>query len=654
MSYTKNFKSIESYVQQKIKAEFCFNNKPFYYIVPMFPYPSGNIHMGHIRNYTLSSVYAAYKKSKGYNVLHAIGFDSFGLPAETAAIKHHVAPKTWTESNIETMMGDFSSMGFNFDRTHTVKTHEFSYYKFEQDIFKQAYKSGLVYKKEQFVNYDPVDKTILSNEQVKNGKGWRSGADVVRKKMPMYFFNIRKYAIELDSMLSQLDWPSKVIEMQRHWIGIQNGHDITFQFTEGMVAVFRKSNMADINTVVMGINHPFIKNIESGASFQEWLEISSQGSVSQKNNIGMKNYYITKYSVCYEGRTVPIVIDINREEECIFTSDTVPDSGQTTIGNYIEIKPATYIGLKDWCISRQRYWGNPIPMINCNVCGDIASPDYIELPVDLKPNGSGNVLKQSQDFENCTCPQCGNSATRVTDTMDTFVQSSWYYHRYINPQSKDMIPKADTQVDLYIGGVEHATMHLIYTRFFHKMLRDFGMVTTDEPIKKLITQGMVCKKYQNSEGKTVSAKMSKSIGNVVAPKEYIDQYGADAVQMFTVFAAPPGDNFDFESSGMVGTFRFLDEVYRYFFEENKAVKNVVESKTIQTMRKLMDYVEREFEGRGNLNTIIPQIMVAFKEMKRTNFINSSVKESVERDFISQLAIFAPHLSEYITDHVLNK
>lgn len=652
MSYSDQFKTIEAYFQNKDKQDFSFNDKPFYYIVPMFPYPSGNIHMGHIRNYSISNVIARYKKTRGFNVLHPIGFDSFGLPAEVAAIKNKVTPNEWTKKNIVTMISDFKSIGFDFDWSNTVKTHEFDYYKFEQDIFKRAWNNGLIYKKDKYVNYDPVDKTILSNEQVHNGKGWRSGATVIRKKIPMYFFNMKKYAIELnDSLKEMTGWPQKVIDMQKNWIGIIDGVNNSFKFNHFNLDIF--NSIEEPSTVLIGINHEFVKHFHDKPEFNQWFTENNKGSVSEKTTFNKKNWFETSYCVNFNNKIIPIYIDMNRDEEAIFVKDISSINSTIEVGSFVSSTPHKFIGLKDWCISRQRYWGNPIPMISCDKCGDVPSEDNVKLPEELIPDGNGNILDKTPEFVNCKCPSCGGDAFRCTDTMDTFVQSSWYYQRYVNPNSTNMIDNPAIQIDTYVGGIEHATMHLIYTRFFHKMLRDFNIVSTDEPIKKLITQGMVCKKYEKPDGTIASAKMSKSLGNVVAPNEYIDKYGADAIQMFIIFAAPPTDNFDFEDAGIVGTFRFLDDIYRYFFETNNSTKNMDEKETYKIIQKMTKYIDQEFEGRGNLNTIIPQLMMAFKAIKKTDFKDVQLKTKIEEEFISNLSIFAPNLSEYIKDFKYN-
>lgn len=648
MNYSENIKQIHSEYQNREKVEFNPHNK-FKYIVPMFPYPSGKIHMGHIRNYTISNVVANYYRNKGHQVFHPIGFDSFGMPAENAAIKNGVSPSAWTEQNIEQMINDFKKVGFNFDWEHSIQTHKFDYYKFEQDIFKRAFEEGIIYKKSQYVNFDPEDNTVLSNEQVINGKGWRTGAQVIRKKIPMYFFNMKKYGQRLHEGLNECtQWPKRVIEMQKNWIGYEEGTYFTFAFSRfPSISVFSSPKIKEANSIIVGINHPWVENFENKDSYQKWINTSSSGSVSMKDNFNKKIQFNTEYAVVIGKKTIPIVIDMMGDTEAVFSAQVVESHNVPMIGEIEDTFDGIFIGLRDWCISRQRYWGNPIPVINCNACGDVVSDDYVQLPVDMIPDGRGNVLERNEDFVSCICPKCNQPAKRYTDTMDTFVQSSWYFHRYISPNAQEMIEFPDTQIDHYIGGVEHATMHLIYTRFFHKMLKDFGMVSTEEPIKKLTTQGMVCKKYTKPDGSIASAKMSKSIGNIVEPNEYIEKYGSDALQMFMIFAAPPDQNFDFEDAGIVGTYRFLDEVHQYFFGTNNAVKNIDEITCIEQINKMEKYIENEFERRFNLNTIVPQIMIAFKSMKKTNFINEEVKKDIENRFVKQLSIVAPQISYFI-------
>lgn len=642
-----------TYQDQKDSIDQCYNNKntetpqsKFTYVVPMFPYPSGNIHMGHVRNYTITNAIAQYFKVKGQSVVHPIGFDAFGLPAENAAIKHQKSPNDWTESNIAKMKDDFQSIGFDFDWQACAQTNDPKYYSFEQEIFKKAWEAGIIYKKEQYVNYDPVDHTVLSNEQVKDGKGWRTGADVVRKKIPMYFFNMKKYAKCLyeDLNIIKNDWPSKVIEMQKHWIDYQVGTYYQYQVEEQAIDVFEKT--PNFNAISIGINHPFVQSF-TNKEFSAWIKENEVGSVSSKNNFKSKKLFDTGYFVNRDNVQMPVFIDMNADDEAIFTKID-KEASYMNEAVFIKSYEGEFIGLKDWCISRQRYWGNPIPMIECSDCGDVPSADFVELPTNLIPK-VGNALSHEASFVNCTCPNCGKEASRCTDTMDTFVQSSWYFHYYVTKIFGDQygITNPETQIDYYVGGIEHATMHLIYTRFFHKMLKDFGYVNTDEPIKKLITQGMVCKKYTNDEGKVVSAKMSKSVGNIVEPGPYIEQYGSDALQMFMIFAAPPNQNFDFEDAGIVGCYRFLEDIYRYFFIDNTSQKTFNDQQATVAVEKMVQQFDKEFNGRFNINTLIPQLMTTFKTIKKTQFESNEVKKEVEDTFVKYLSIFAPKIGFYI-------
>jgi leucyl-tRNA synthetase len=643
MTYQTAINSIEQCYRNKHVAS---PNAKFTYVVPMFPYPSGNIHMGHVRNYTITNAISQYFKVKGQSVIHPIGFDAFGLPAENAAIKNQKSPNDWTENNIEKMKKDFQNIGFDFDWEACTQTNDPKYYSFEQEIFKKAWNSGIIYKKEQYVNYDPVDHTVLSNEQVKDGKGWRTGADIVRKKIPMYFFNMKKYAKALyeDLDIIKNTWPSQVIEMQKHWIDYQVGIYRQYKINKQTIDVFEKQNK--FNAISIGINHPFVESFKND-DFSSWVKENEVGSVSNKDSFKKKKIFDTGFFVEYDTNKIPVFIDMDGDDEAIFTKiDKEPKCEIECI--FVKEYQGEFIGLKDWCISRQRYWGNPIPIIHCSDCGDIVASEFVELPTDLIPK-IGNALSHEPSFVNCSCPSCGKTATRCTDTMDTFVQSSWYFHYYITKifGNDYGITHKDTQIDYYVGGIEHATMHLIYARFFHKMLKDFGYVNTNEPIKKLITQGMVCKKYVNSEGKTVSAKMSKSIGNIVEPQQYIEQYSSDALQMFMIFSAPPNQNFDFEDAGIVGCHRFLDDVYRYFFEENNAQKTFNQNQAKQAVEKMIQQFDREFTGRFNLNILIPQLMTAFKTIKKTQFVSEDIRKEVETNFVRYLGIFAPKISHYI-------
>lgn len=643
MSYKEQMSCIDTFYANKKSVT---PTTDFTYVVPMFPYPSGNIHMGHVRNYTITNVISQYYRVKNKSVIHPIGFDSFGLPAENAAIKHKKTPYEWTENNIAKMKTDFKNIGFDFDWDACVQTSDPQYYSFEQEIFRKAYTSGLIYKKDKYVNFDPVDNTVLSNEQVKDGKGWRTGADIIRKKIPMYFFDMKKYAKELFISLDDIKdgWPSKVIDMQKHWIDYQIGTYYQYKVQDQIINVFEKTSK--YNSISIGINHSFVDNFSTPA-FVEFIKDNEKGSVSNKDNYKKEQVFDTGYFVIKNGQKIGIFIDMNSDEEIVFTQFATNSTCETEVA-FIQSFEGEFIGLKDWCISRQRYWGNPIPVVYCDTCGDNVDNHFVPLPTHLIP-GIGNALNNYAEFVDCSCPVCGSKAKRCTDTMDTFVQSSWYFHNYITRIFGENygITHKDTQIDYYVGGIEHATMHLIYARFFHKMLRDFGYVNTNEPIKHLITQGMVCKKYTNEDGKVVSAKMSKSIGNIVEPQPYIDQYGSDSLQMFMMFAAPPQQNFDFEDAGIVGCSRFLEDVYRYFFIENTSQKSFTEEHAQTAISKMINTFDKEFSGRFNINTLIPQLMTTFKTIKKTNFVNENIKQQVEEDFVRYLSVFAPKIAYYI-------
>lgn len=605
----------------------------------MFPYPSGTMHMGHVRNYAISDAVARFYASQGYEVSHPIGFDAFGLPAENAAIQYGVHPSEWTAQNMNTMRKDLESMHNMFDNTSWIATCDPQYYTFEQDIFKRAYREGYIFIKEEYVNFDPVDQTVLSNEQVIDGKGWRSGAVIERRRIPMFFFDIRRYAKELHDGIDGLtEWPNSVKRMQQEWIGYREG-EVMPVIIDGIEYDIFIDN-PDINAIVFGVNTEWALNRKDSA-YQEW--ISQQGSVSAKHTKGAKHYFYTEHYAVMDGRQIPIVIDAMGHDYTITSSDIInaPCVYEVNIGKR---RPGSFIQLHQWCISRQRYWGNPIPMFNCDTHGVVESQGYRK--VDIHRTHCDN------DMAVCGC----KDAQPIQDTMDTFVQSAWYYHYYASKfhGQNNGITDKDSIVDVYIGGIEHATMHLIYTRFFHKMLRDMGYVNADEPIKRLITQGMVCKTYQNPQGQTVSAKMSKSIGNIVAPGPYIDQYGSDAVKMAMIFAAPPDKNFDFEDSAIVGTYRFIQQVERYFTDNwNADIKYTIQEcdKVITTMEQ---HCQRVFTSPVfNINTFIPQLMTSFKTMSRTAFTSDEEKRRYEQRWMKQAWIVMPMTIEKIQAAIKN-
>lgn len=617
--------TIEQYIQKSSNKSYQWDKSKAQtkYIVPMFPYPSGKLHMGHIRNYTITDMIARYYQNQGYNTLHAIGWDAFGLPAENAAIKNGVEPQAWTYQNISDMKEQMKKMNFSFDWGREITTCDESYYHFEQEFFKKMFNAGIVFIKESYVNYDPVDKTVLANEQVINGKGWRSGASVVKKKIPMYFIDMKRYAKRLIDDMSELnEWPKEVIEMQKNWINYQKGDYYYYNINGIDIAIFNNKKSQPQNVVVGGINSKIADMMKNNPAYQNWF--NSVGSVSRKDNFN--DYFETPFSFEKDGQIYPAIIDFAFDDEMIFSYQAhVVEYNSTIIQSQFK-KEGDFFGIRDWCISRQRNWGNPIPIIHCEDCG-------------MQENQ--NIVKPYETYKTCVCPNCSKPARMETDTMDTFMESSWYFHRYYSVEDEKMISQPSMQVDFYVGGIEHATMHLIYARVMHKIFQDFGMVQTNEPFKKLITQGMV-----NKNG----TKMSKSKGNTVEPMEYIEKYGSDTVRMFMLFAAPVEQSIEFNDAGIKGSYRFINQIIDYYINQKiDSQENVDENDTQKEMKEFKSIFEREINGRLKFNTIISKAMIVFKKMKNTKWTNDEIKFNMEKDFIHIINPVIPHVSEYIIE-----
>lgn len=621
------------------------SDKEKFYCLSMFPYPSGDLHMGHIRNYTIGDVIARYQWLQNKQVLHPIGWDAFGLPAENAAIANKQPPAIWTMQNIERMRSQFKQMGYSFDWSRELKTCDPSYYRWEQWLFVQLFNKGLIYKKNAVVNWDPVDHTVLANEQVIDGRGWRSGALVERREIPQWFIKITAYADELLSGLDHLPgWPERVRTMQRNWIGRSQGINIDFtvdisdQPTQTQsdsqsnssvhkLTVFttRADTLFGVAYIAIAPEHPlaliaaakdpkvadFIqqaahtKVAEADIATQEKLGICLQTTAIHPLTgatlpIWVANFVLMQYgsgavmavpahdqrdfefAQKYSIPFIPVIEPANKTD-WDFTAAAYTEAGILINSNewngldsdlakqkiseaLIAQKHAQYqinYRLRDWGISRQRYWGTPIPIIHCSICGDVAVPETdlpVVLPTDLIPEGSTSPLKSTPSFYETTCPQCKAPAHRETDTMDTFIESSWYYARFCCNDQDNVL--ADERcdfwvpVDQYVGGVEHAILHLLYARFIHKLLRDFNLLHSDEPFLNLLTQGMVLKD---------SHKMSKSKGNVVAPQALVEHYGADTVRFFIIFAAPPEQSLEWSDHGVEGAYRFLRKVWQFAY-----------------------------------------------------------------------------------------
>ena len=732
-----DFKKIENKWQKTWKDEKTFKtvddfSKEKYYVLEMFPYPSGKLHMGHVRNYSIGDAIARIKKMQGFNVLHPMGFDSFGLPAENAAIKNNVEPSEWTENNTKEMEEQLDKLGFSYDWDREVSTCRPDYYRWMQWIFIQFYKKGLAYKKENPVNWCPSCKTVLANEQVVNGECERCKSTVGKKNLSQWYLKITDYADELLKDLDKLeDWPDKVKTMQKNWIGKSIGAEISFDIVDfdKKLNVFttRADTVFGVTYMVISPEHPFVKELIKGrpeekAALDYIEEVSHKNDIERSSTVGEKTgVFIGRYAVnpitakeipifisdyvlmgygtgaimavpAHDQRDfdfakkfnldiVPVVepndsdIDVNNLSESFEAEGKMINSGEfnglnnrEAIAKIIDYITEKGIGkktvnyrLRDWLISRQRYWGTPIPMINCPKCGWVPEKEEnlpILLPKDVEFTGKGeSPLATSKDFANCKCPVCGGEAKRELDTMDTFLDSSWYFLRYCDPHNESMpFSKEKTDywmsVDQYIGGVEHAILHLLYSRFFQKVFRDLGLVSNDEPFKRLLTQGMV-----NKDGK----KMSKSIGNVVSPDEIINKYGADTARLFILFAAPPEKELDWSDEGVEGSYRFLNRVYRLAMEtvertnaeqnSSKAKddnKNSDDKELLLMMNAAIKKVTEDAGGRFNFNTAISSIMELVNECYRYKELdNARIDILVEavKNVIILLYPFAPHIAE---------
>lgn len=701
-------------------------NREKYYCLAMLPYPSGELHMGHVRNYAISDIIARYQHMKGLNVLQPMGWDAFGLPAENAAIQRGLPPAEWTHKNIKKMRKQFQQLGLAYDWKREFATCEPEYYRWEQWLFVQLYKKGLVYNKSSVVNWDPVDNTVLANEQVVDGKGWRSGAVVEKREIPQWFFKITAYADQLlDGIDTLVDWPEQVRSMQRHWIGRSQGVEITFKVSKlkHKIITFttRPDTLLGVTYLAIAPEHPLAKlAAEDNKAIGKFIKSCQQGSVAEadiatqekhgidtgffaihplskkKLPIWIANFVLMEYGTAavmavpahdqrdFEfahkyGLPIQQVIQPKKKTDADLTMAAYTGGGKLinseqfdgldneaakqVITDYlVEHKLAqttTTYRLRDWGISRQRYWGTPIPIIHCKHCGAVPVPETdlpVILPTDLIPDGHGSPLTQCSEFIKTQCPQCGKAAKRDTDTMDTFVESSWYYARYCSfDQEQSMLDeraKYWTPVDQYVGGIEHAVMHLLYARFIHKVLRDEGLLNSDEPFKKLLTQGMVLKD---------GAKMSKSKGNVVTPAPLLKKYGADTVRLFITFAAPPEQSLEWADSGVEGSHRFLKKLWN-FAQQVKPQVTAYEPSTIslvdsddksirtnyQQLHQILQKATHDIE-RLQLNTVVSAAM------KILNLLTPLKPDNAERSqFIYEGLSLLLRMLSPITPHICHQ
>ena len=712
--------------------------KPEYYVLEMFPYPSGNLHMGHVRNYSIGDVLARYKTMAGYNVLHPMGFDAFGMPAENAAIKHGVKPSDWTYSNIENMKRQQREMGLSYDWDREVETCRPEYYRWTQWLFELFYKKGLAYKKKASVNWCDTCGTVLANEQVIDGKCWRCDSDVVKKDLSQWFLKITDYADVLLEDLKELKgWPERVKTMQENWIGRSEGLEFNIDVPElgEKLAVYttRPDTAYGITFVALAAEHPIVEKLLQNnpkaadirafctkARNQSDLERTSSESEKEgiftgvyavnpfngnKVELWVTNYVLAEYGtgavmgvpsgdqrdwMFAKKYNLPIILTLQPKDTELKLEDmtaaytdkdgVLVNSGKFTgmemhkaMSAIIDEAEAQGFGkrqvnyrLRDWLISRQRYWGAPIPVIYCPHCGEVLVPEEelpVRLPEDVKfEQGAVSPLAQSASFVNCTCPKCGGPAKRETDTMDTFICSSWYYLRYTDPHNAEKPFARDkvnywAPVDQYIGGIEHAILHLLYSRFFTKVLKDAGLVDFNEPFRNLLTQGMVIKD---------GSKMSKSKGNVVSPEEIIGKYGADTARLFILFAAPVERDLEWSDQGVEGAYRFLNRVWRivgHFEDKIKAASDTYDVSTLTSEEKelrrilhvTLQKVTDDLGDRFMFNTAISSIMElvnAFYGFQESTTVNGGLVREVSLNIIKMLAPFAPHMTEELWSRIV--
>ena len=738
--------------------------RPKYYCLSLFPYPSGRLHMGHVRNYTIGDVIARYQRTQGKNVLQPMGWDAFGLPAENAAMQNSVPPAQWTYDNIATMRGQLKSLGFGYDWSRELATCDPEYYRWEQWLFTRLFKKGIIYKKSGVVNWDPVDQTVLANEQVIDGRGWRSGALVEKREIPMYYFRITAYAEELLAVLDHLPaWPEQVKAMQRNWIGKSRGMEVHFPYADGsgVLKVFttRPDTLMGATYVAVAAEHAlatqaaaknpalrvFIEECKKGGVTEAELATQEKKGMAtgefvthpfsgEKLPVWVANYVLMGYG---EGAVMAVPAHDERDFEFairyqlpvrqvirpadgdlaspLATAYTEPGillnsnafDGLDFEGAFNKMEAALkaknlgesriQFRLRDWGISRQRYWGCPIPIIHCADCGDVPVPDKdlpVVLPEDIVPDGSGNPLAKLPAFYEATCPQCGKPARRETDTMDTVVESSWYYARYCSPGCTSGMVDARARhwlpVDQYIGGIEHAILHLLYARFFHKLMRDEGLVAGDEPFTQLLTQGMVLaetfyrthasgkKEYffphdvtmaRDAKGRTVAATlkrdgqpvtvggietMSKSKNNGVDPQELIRKYGADTARLFMMFAAPPEQTLEWSDAGVQGTYRFLKRLWTFAYANN-ALLAAASDKTVSWKNAAPEHtaVRREVHqalkqvnydmGKHQFNTVVSGTMKILNALERAPKAAEVVREGLGI-LLRLLAPITPHIT----------
>ncbi|MFW6752326.1 leucine--tRNA ligase [Pseudomonas glycinae] len=748
--------------------------KETYYCLSMFPYPSGKLHMGHVRNYTIGDVISRYQRMLGKNVLQPMGWDAFGMPAENAAMKNNVAPAKWTYENIAYMKSQLRSLGLAVDWSREVTTCKPDYYRWEQWLFTRLFEKGVIYRKNGTVNWDPIDQTVLANEQVIDGRGWRSGALIEKREIPMYYFKITAYADELLESLDELTgWPEQVKTMQRNWIGKSRGMEVQFPYNvdsigeTGTLKVFttRPDTLMGATYVAVAAEHHLAAlAAKNNPELQAFIAECKGGSVAEADVATQEKkglptglfvehpltgeklpVWVANYVLMHYGDGAVMAVPAHDERDFEFahkynlpvksvvrtsSGDTNPAPWQDAYGEHgtlinsgefdgldfagafdaMEVAlikknlgaSRTQFRLRDWGISRQRYWGCPIPIIHCDACGDVPVPEDqlpVVLPEDVVPDGAGSPLARMPEFYECTCPKCGQPAKRETDTMDTFVESSWYYARYASPHFEGgLVEKSAADhwlpVDQYIGGIEHAILHLLYARFFHKLMRDEGLVSSNEPFKNLLTQGMVIAETyyrreangaytwfnpadvdleRDGKGNVTSArlktdglpveiggteKMAKSKNNGVDPQSMIDQFGADTCRLFMMFASPPDMSAAWSDSGVEGSHRFLKRVWRLaqahvtqglpgkldiagLNDEQKAVRRAI--------HQAIKQASHDVGQNHKFNTAIAQVMTLMNVLEKAAQSTEQDRALVQEGLEAVTLLLAP-----ITPHICHE
>ncbi len=699
----KTFKAVENTDLEK------------FYCLSMFPYPSGNLHVGHVRNYTLGDVITRYQRLQGKNVMQPIGWDAFGLPAENAAVQNKIPPAEWTYQNINTMRDQFKRLGFGYDWDREMATCKPSYYRWEQWFFIKLLEKGLVYRKNALVNWDPIDQTVLANEQVIDGCGWRSGAKIERREIPQWFLKTTAYAQELLDDLDKLpDWPNQVKTMQRNWLGRSEGVLIEFKVEKNdPITVFttRTDTLFGVTYLAIAIDHPIAKALATtDIEVKSFIETCNSQKTAEADfatldkrgiatpiqaihpltgrtiPVWIANYVLTDYGTsavmgvpAHDTRDFEFATKYKLAVQPVITSDQDTDFSQeaflghgklinseqfdgldskkaiNVITQYLESQQLgqkkIHWRLRDWGVSRQRYWGTPIPIIYCKSCGALPVPEEdlpVVLPEDVSFSGVQSPLRNLDEFSKTHCPKCQGPATRETDTFDTFVESSWYYARFACPNEPEKMFNENARywlpVDQYIGGIEHAILHLLYARFFHKAMRDLELVQGDEPFKALLTQGMVLKD---------GAKMSKSLGNTVDPQHLVDAYGADTLRLFLMFAAPPEQSLEWSDSGVEGSFRFLKRLWTAVYQyKNNVLPNIetpeVERKNLRRMcHETIQKVTDDFSRRQTFNTAIAAMMEllnAIQKFQCATKEDQSILAEALRNLVLMLSPIAPHIT----------